>query len=87
MDRRRGAGSVAASVWLRRSGKIEAQPGAGNVIAGSVAHEPGCSPHRMSVRSGRSKHLLDTAQQIAARRLMASSELRLDQAAVADGRG
>jgi allantoate deiminase len=65
-------------------GKIEAQPGAGNVIAGSVRMSLDVRHTNDEVRAGAVKHLLDSAQQIAARRgLVASSELRLDQAAVA----
>lgn len=65
-------------------GKIEAQPGAGNVIAGSVRMTLDVRHTNDEVRAGAVKHLLDSAQQIAARRgLAASSELRLDQAAVA----
>lgn len=65
-------------------GKIEAQPGAGNVIAGSVRMSLDVRHTNDQVRTGAVQHLLDSAQQIAARRgLVASSELRLDQAAVA----
>ena len=65
-------------------GKIEAQPGAGNVIAGSVRMSLDVRHTRDEVRAEAVKHLLDAAQQIARRRgLVASSELRLDQAAVA----
>jgi allantoate deiminase len=65
-------------------GKIEAQPGAGNVIAGSVRMSLDVRHTKDEVRAGAVKRLLDSAQQIAARRgLVASSELRLDQAAVA----
>jgi len=65
-------------------GKIETQPGAGNVIAGSVRMSLDVRHTKDDVRAGAVKHLLDSAQEIAARRaLTASSELRLDQAAVA----
>jgi allantoate deiminase len=65
-------------------GKIEAQPGAGNVIAGSVRMSLDVRHTKDEVRAAAVKHLLDAAQQIAERRgLVASSELRLDQAAVA----
>jgi len=65
-------------------GKIEAEPGAGNVIAGSVRTSLDVRHTKDEVRAAAVKHLLDAAQQIAARRdLVASSELRLDQAAVA----
>ena len=65
-------------------GKIEAQPGAGNVIAGSVRMSLDVRHTKDEVRSEAVKHLLDSAQQIASRRgLRVSSELRLDQAAVA----
>lgn len=69
-------------------GKIEAEPGVGNVIAGSVRMSLDVRHTKDEARAAAVKHLLDSAQQIAARRgLMASSELRLDQAAVAmDGR-
>ena len=71
--------SLAATV-----GKIEAQPGAGNVIAGSVQMSLDVRHPNNEVRAEAVKHLLDSAQKIAARRgLAASSELRLDQAAVA----
>jgi allantoate deiminase len=65
-------------------GKIDAQPGAGNVIAGSVRMSLDVRHTNDEVREEAVKHLLDSAQQIAGRRgLVASSELRLDQAAVA----
>jgi allantoate deiminase len=65
-------------------GKIEAQPGAGNVIAGSVRMSLDVRHTKDEVRSEAVKHLLDSAQQIASRRgLRVSSELRLDQTAVA----
>jgi allantoate deiminase len=65
-------------------GKIEAQPGAGNVIAGSVRLSLDVRHTMDEVRAEAVKHLLDSARQIAERRgLVASSELRLDQAAVA----
>jgi allantoate deiminase len=65
-------------------GKIEVQPGAGNVIAGSVGMSLDVRHTNDEVRARAVKHLLDATQQIAARRgLAASSELRLDQAAVA----
>ena len=64
-------------------GKIEAQPGAGNVIAGSVRMSLDVRHTNDEVRVRAVKHLLDVAQQVAERRsLVASSELRLDQAAV-----
>ena len=65
-------------------GKIDAQPGTGNVIAGSVRMSLDVRHAKDEVRAGSVKRLLDSAQQIAAGRgLVASSELRLDQAAVA----
>ena len=65
-------------------GKIEAHPGAGNVIAGSVRMSLDVRHTNDEVRAGAVKHLLDSAQKIVARRgLASSSELRLDQAAVA----
>jgi len=65
-------------------GKIEAQPGAGNVIAGSVRMSLDVRHTKDAVRAEAVKSLLDSAQQIAAQRgLVTSSELRLDQAAVA----
>jgi allantoate deiminase len=65
-------------------GKIEALPGAGNVIAGSVRMSLDVRHTKDEVRKETVMRLLDSAQQIAARRcLVASSELRLDQAAVA----
>ena len=65
-------------------GKIDAQPGAGNVIAGSVRMSLDVRHTKDEVRAAAVKHLLDSAKQIAARRgLVASSEPRLDQAAVA----
>jgi allantoate deiminase len=65
-------------------GKIEAQPGAGNVIAGWVRMSLDVRHTKDEVRAAAVKHLLDAAQQIAARRgLAASSELSLNQAAVA----
>jgi allantoate deiminase len=64
-------------------GKIDAQPGAGNVIAGSVRTSLDVRHTDDKLRAEAVKHLLDSAQQIASRRgLVASSELRLDQAAV-----
>jgi allantoate deiminase len=65
-------------------GKIEAEPGAGNVIAGSVRTSLDVRHTNDGVRAEAVKRLLDSAQQIAGRRgLMVSSEFRLDQAAVA----
>jgi allantoate deiminase len=65
-------------------GKIEAEPGAGNVIAGSVRMSLDVRHTKNDVRAGAVKHFLDSAQDIAARRgLLVSSELRLDQEAVA----
>jgi len=65
-------------------GKIEAQPGAGNVIPGSVRMSLDVRHTNDEVRVEAVSRLLDSAQQIAARRgLVASSDLRLDQAAVA----
>jgi len=65
-------------------GRIEAQPGAGNVIAGSVHLSLDVRHTEDEMRTEAVKHLLGLAQQIAARRGMSSSsELRLDQAAVA----
>jgi allantoate deiminase len=65
-------------------GKIEAEPGAGNVIAGSVRMSLDVRHTKDEVRAEAVKHLLDVARQIAARRgLVSSSELQLDQAAVA----
>lgn len=63
-------------------GKIDARPGAGNVIAGSAAMSLDVRHVDDGVRSGAVARLLDGAQQIAARRgLTFTSELRLDQAA------
>ena len=65
-------------------GKIEAQPGAGNVIAGSVRMSLDVRHTKDEVRAGAVRNLLESAQEIASRRgLLASAELRLDQAAVA----
>jgi allantoate deiminase len=65
-------------------GKIEAQPGAGNVIAGSVRMSLDVRHTNDGVRAEAVTHLLGCAHGIAGRRgLVASSELRLDQAAVA----
>jgi allantoate deiminase len=65
-------------------GKIEARPGAANVIADSVCMSLDVRHTNDQVRAGAVKHLLDLARQIAARRgLVTLSELRLDQAAVA----
>ena len=65
-------------------GKIEAEPGAGNVIAGSVRMSLDVRHTHDGVRAEAVKRLLDSAQQIAGRRgLVMSSDLRLDQAAVA----
>ena len=65
-------------------GKIAARPGAGNVIAGSVRMSLDVRHTNNEVRAEAVSRLLDSAQQIAARRgLVASSEIRLDQAAVA----
>ncbi len=65
-------------------GKIEARPGAGNVIAGSVRASLDVRHTNDEVRVEAVKRLLSSAQQIALRRgLVAPSELRLDQAAVA----
>lgn len=65
-------------------GKIEAEPGAGNVIAGSVRMSLDVRHTKDEMRAAAVKHLLDSAQQISARRgLLVSSELRLDQPAVA----
>jgi allantoate deiminase len=65
-------------------GKIEAEPGAGNVIAGSVRMSLDVRHTKDQVRAEAVKHLLDAAEQIAARRdLVASSQLLLDQTAVA----
>jgi allantoate deiminase len=65
-------------------GKIDVQPGAGNVIAGSVRMSLDVRHTNDEVRAKAVKRLLDQAQQIAGRRrLVASSELHLDQAAVA----
>jgi allantoate deiminase len=76
--------AVAIPSLVATVGKIEAQPGAGNVIAGSVRMSLDVRHANDEVRAGAVKHLLDSAQQIATRRgLRASSELRLDQAAVA----
>lgn len=74
--------AVAASGLVATVGKIDARPGAGNVIAGSVAMSLDVRHVDDSVRSGAVARLLDTAQQIAARRVLTfTSELRLDQAA------
>ncbi len=66
-------------------GKIEARTGGRQCHRGLRPHEPGRPPHA-TTRCAQTPWniLLDAAQQIAARRgLVASSELRLDQAAVA----
>ena len=64
-------------------GKIDAQPGAGNVIAGTVNMSLDVRHTNDEMRARAVKHLLNAAQLIAARRgLAASSEQRLDQAAV-----
>jgi allantoate deiminase len=75
--------AVATSSLVATVGKIEAQPGAGNVIAGSVRMSLDVRHANDGVRAGAVKRLLEAAQQIAQRRgLAASTELRLDQAAV-----
>ncbi len=76
--------AAAVPALVATVGKIDAQPGAGNVIAGSVHMSLDVRHTDDDIRAGAVKHLLDSAQQIAARRgLVVSSELRLDQAAVA----
>ncbi len=63
-------------------GKIDARPGAGNVIAGSAAMSLDVRHTDDGVRTGAVARLLDCAQQIAVRRgLTVTSELRLDQPA------
>jgi allantoate deiminase len=63
-------------------GKIDARPGAGNVIAGSAALSLDVRHTDDGIRTGAVARLLEGAQQIAARRgLTFTSELRLDQAA------
>lgn len=63
-------------------GKIDARPGAGNVIAGSAAMSLDVRDTDDGVRTGAVARLLDGAQQIAVRRgLKVTSELRLDQPA------
>lgn len=65
-------------------GKIEVHPGAGNVIPGSVRMSLDVRHTGDDVRARTVKRLLDCAAQIAARRgLTVSSEIRLDQPAVA----
>jgi allantoate deiminase len=77
-------GAAAIPSLVATVGKIEAQPGAGNVIAGSVRMSLDVRHTEDDVRAAAVKNLLDLARQIAGRRgLVASSELRLDQAAVA----
>lgn len=63
-------------------GKIDARPGAGNVIAGSAALSLDVRHVDDGVRTGAVARLLACAQQIAARRgLSFTSKLRLDQPA------
>ena len=63
-------------------GRIEARPGAGNVIAGSAAMSLDVRHVDDAIRTEAVARLLDCAQQIAARRgLTFTSELRLDQPA------
>ena len=65
-------------------GKIDARPGAGNVIAGSVHMSLDVRHADDEIRVRTVKRLLDGADRIRARRgLIASSEVRLDQPAVA----
>ena len=65
-------------------GRIEAQPGAANVIPGCVRMSLDVRHTKDEIRAGALNHLLDAAQQIAVRRgLVASAEIRHDQAAVA----
>jgi len=63
-------------------GKIDARPGAGNVIAGSAALSLDVRHVDDGIRKQAVARLLDSAKQIAARRgLTVTSELRLDQPA------
>ncbi len=76
--------AAAIQTLVATVGKIDARPGAGNVIAGSVRMSLDVRHTSDDVRVQTVKHLLDCADQIAARRgLIASSEVRLDQRAVA----
>jgi allantoate deiminase len=63
-------------------GKIDARPGAGNVIAGSAVMSLDVRHVDDGIRAAAVARLLDWAKQIGARRgLTVTSELRLDQAA------
>ncbi len=74
--------AVAGRDLVATVGRIDARPGAGNVIAGSTAMSLDVRHVDDAVRAGAVAHLLDCAQQIAARRgLTFTSELRLDQPA------
>lgn len=74
--------AVAGRDLVATVGKIDARPGAGNVIAGSAAMSLDVRHTDDAIRAGAVARLLDCAQQIAARRGLAfTSELRLDQAA------
>lgn len=74
--------AVAGRDLVATVGKIDARPGAGNVIAGSTAMSLDVRHVDDAIRTGAVARLLDCAQQIAARRgLTFTSELRLDQPA------
>ena len=66
-------------------GHADVKPGAGNVVPGFVALKPRCAPFRQdAARRAAVRNLLQCAEEIASRRkLQVSSELRLDQSAVA----
>ncbi len=74
--------AVAGRDLVATVGRIDARPGAGNVIAGSAALSLDVRHADDGARTGAVARLLDCAQQIAARRgLTFTSELRLDQPA------
>jgi len=74
--------AVAGRDLVATVGRIDARPGAGNVIAGFAAMSLDVRHVDDAIRSGAVARLLDCAQQIAARRgLTFTSELRLDQPA------
>ena len=65
-------------------GRVEAFPGASNIIPGSVTATLDIRHHQDSVRQQSAAHLVHFAESIAARRkLQLTSELRLQQASVA----
>jgi allantoate deiminase len=74
--------AVAGRDLVATVGRIDARPGAGNVIAGSAAMSLDVRHVDDAIRTGVVARLLDCARQIAARRgLTFTSELRLDQPA------